>query len=281
MTRNRIAIYVSLAIFLSFIYAGCGSKLGNKVIAKVNDEVVTQAEFQSKIDRLPPYYRALAAQQKDKFLDEIINEKLFLKEAYKHGIDRNKDVKDLIEEAKRKIMVSKFIEDQISRNIKISDKEIEDYYKLHKKEFVMPERYKASHILVATEDQAKKVLERINKGEDFATVAKELSIDASKSNGGDLGYFTEGQMIPDFEAACFKLQPGQTSGIVKTQFGYHIIKLTDKKPSQAKTLGEVSDQIKLRLLDMKKIEKLQEIIKQLREKANITINKDLLQVKEK
>ena len=135
----------------------------------------------------------------------------------------------------------------------------------------MPERYRASHILVSSEPEAKKVLERLQKRESFEAVAKEVSIDPSKANGGDLGYFTEGQMIPDFEAACFKLEIGQTSGILKTQFGYHIIKLTDKKPSQAKTLSEVSDQVRLRLMDMKKMEKLQDIVKELREKASITI----------
>lgn len=250
--------------------AGCGAKPGDKIIARVNGEPITQNELQVKIDRLPPYYRALANQQKEKFLDEIINERLFLKEAYKRGVDRNRDVKDLMEEAKKKIMIAKFIEDEITKNTKISDKEIEDYYKLRKKEFVAPERYKASHILVSTESEAKKVLERLKNNEDFAVVAKEVSIDPSKANGGDLGYFAEGQMIPDFEAACFKLEVGQTSGAVKTQFGYHIIKLTDKKPSQARTLIEVSDQIKLRLLDMKKREKLEGIIKNLRKKASVT-----------
>jgi len=279
MLKNRIASFILVVIFLSFLYAGCSGKLGQKVLAKVNDEVITLAEFQAKIDKLPPYYKALAAGQKDKFLDEIINEKLFLREAHKHGIDRNKDVRDLIEEAKSKIVISKFIEDQLSKNIKIADKEMEDYYKLHKKEFITPDKYKASHILVSTEADAKKVLDRLNKGEDFAKVAKEASIDPSKTNGGDLGYFTEGQMIPDFESACFKLKPGQTSGIVKTQFGYHIIKLTDKKLSETKTLSEVSGQIKTRLTDMKKMENLQAVIKQLRANSKITINKDLLETR--
>jgi len=277
---NR-GLNISCAVLFIFIISGCNLSPGNKVIARVNGESITQAEFQAKIDRLPPYYRTMANEQKDKFLDELINERLFLNQAYKQGVDRNKEVKNLVEEARKKIIVAKFIEDQISRNVNISDKAIEEYYKLHKKEFVAPERYRASHILVSTEAEAKKALDRLNKGEDFAAVAKEISIDPSKTNGGDLGYFTEGQMIPDFEAACFKLEPGEISNVVKTQFGYHIIKLTDKKPSQAKTLSEVSDRIKLSLLDMKKMEKLQEIVKELRSKSKITVNKELLELKGK
>lgn len=268
---NNIVRYMWILFVAVFLTSGCNMKTASKPAARVNGDTITQDELQLKIDRLPPYYRAIANEQKAKFLDEMINEKLFLKEAYKRGVDRNKDVKDLLDEAKKKIIVAKFVEDEITKNTEISDKEIEEYYRLHKKEFVTPERYKASHILVSTEPEAKSVLDRLNKGEDFAAIAKEVSIDLSKTNGGDLGYFTEGQMIPDFEAACFKLEVGRTSGIVKTQFGYHIIKLTDKKPSQVKTLNEVSDQIKLRLLDMKKREKLEDVIKKLREKASITI----------
>jgi parvulin-like peptidyl-prolyl isomerase len=87
-------------------------------------------------------------------------------------------------------------------------------------------------------------------------------------------------MIPDFESACFKLDVGQTSAIVKTQFGYHIIKLTDKKPSQAKALNEVADQIKRRIRDAKKSDRLQELVKDLRSKYSIKINKELLQSKD-
>ena len=123
-------------------------------------------------------------------------------------------------------------------------------------------------------------MNRLSKGEDFAVDAKEVSIDPSRTNGGDLGYFTEGQMIPDFESACFKLDVGQTSAIVKTQFGYHIIKLTDKKPSQAKALNEVADQIKRRIRDAKKSDRLQELVKDLRSKYSIKINKELLQSKD-
>lgn len=269
MVVNRVVKGASIVVLLSGIIAGCNFKPGNKVLATVDNEVITEQYFQAKIDRLPPYYRSLAGDQKDKFLDEIINEKLFLKEAYRRGIDRNKEVRELLEEARKKIIIAKFIEEKVSKNTDVNDKEVEDFYNIHKNEFIVPVKYRASHILTATEQEAKDVLSKLNKGADFAGLAKEFSVDPSKTNGGDLGFFTEGQMIPDFEAACFKLEIGQASNIVRTQFGYHIIRLTDKKPAQARALNEVSDQIKRRLLDTKKIEKLQDIIKELRASARI------------
>jgi peptidyl-prolyl cis-trans isomerase C len=278
MYRHRIIAGICTVAF--FLTAGCNISPGAKVLARIDNESITQKEFQAKLDRLPPYYRAAAREQKEKFLDELINEKIFLKEAYKNGVDKNKEVQELVKEARNKIIATKFIEEQINKNIYVADSEIEDYYARYKKEFVTPTRYKASHILVSTERQAEEALNRLSKGEDFAVVAKEVSIDPSRTNGGDLGYFTEGQMIPDFESACFKLDVGQTSAIVKTQFGYHIIKLTDKKPSQAKALNEVADQIKRRIRDAKKSDRLQELVKDLRSKYSIKINKELLQSKD-
>ena len=271
---NQHRFIAAACVFALLAITGCSVKPGDKVIARVNNEAITESEFQARINRLPAYYRALAVEQKERFLDEIINEKLFLKEAYRLHVDRNKEVKDLVDEARKKIITAKYVEDQIKKNTKISSKDIEQYYELHKKEFVTPERYRASHILVLTQDEAKKVLNRLGNGEDFSAVAKEVSIDPSKTNGGDLGYFTEGQMIPDFEAACFKLEPGQTSDIVKTQFGYHVIRLTEKIPVHERPLSEASEQIKSRLMDAKKIQNLQEIIKSLRSRAKITVYKE-------
>ncbi len=88
---------------------------------------------------------------------------------------------------------------------------------------------KASHILVKTEDEALKLKEEISNGKDFAQAAKEVSLCPSKQNGGDLGYFTKNQMVKEFEDAAFSMEIGEVSNPVKTQFGYHLIYLTDKK----------------------------------------------------
>ena len=125
---------------------------------------------------------------------------------------------------------------------------------------------RASHILVETEDQAKDIVKRIKAGEDFAKLATELSKDpGSGQQGGDLGFFTKERMVPEFSAAAFALAPGQVSDPVKSQFGYHVIKLVDKREKPVPTYDEVKDQIEQFMFRKNQ----QETIKALREAGKI------------
>ncbi|RPK12423.1 peptidylprolyl isomerase [Priestia endophytica] len=130
-------------------------------------------------------------------------------------------------------------------DIKVSDKELKEAYKAKKPEL------KASHILVKDEKTAQEVEKRLKDGEDFAKLAKEYSQDGSAQSGGDLGYFKSGQMVAEFEEAAQKLKVGEISDPVKTQYGYHIIKLTDKKevPSFDKMKDELEQEVKLSKID--------------------------------
>ncbi len=130
------------------------------------------------------------------------------------------------ENLRKEILVNKHKEDYIS-SIEVEEEEARDFFNENKEQL---EVIRASHILVKTEEQAQLVLDRINSGEDFEELAEELSVDkASGLLGGDLGYFTKGTRIPEFEEIAFDLEKGQISDIVKTEVGYHIIKLVDKK----------------------------------------------------
>jgi parvulin-like peptidyl-prolyl isomerase len=149
------------------------------------------------------------------------------------------------------------------KDIKISDDKMKDYYAVNKKNYEKPERVKASHILIRpdasptsptglTDEGAKKmaedVLAKLKAGQDFATLAKKYSADPGSGNkGGDLGWFSKGQMVPEFEKAAFALGKGATSGLIKTQFGYHIIKVTDKDKGFEATFDKVKDKIKAEL----------------------------------
>jgi foldase protein PrsA len=130
-------------------------------------------------------------------------------------------------------------------DIKVSDKELKEAYKAKKPEL------KASHILVKDEKTAQEVEKKLKDGEDFAKLAKEYSQDGSAQSGGDLGYFKSGQMVAEFEEAAQKLKVGEISDPVKTQYGYHIIKLTDKKevPSFDKMKDEPEQEVKLSKID--------------------------------
>jgi|LSQX01.1.fsa_nt_gb peptidyl-prolyl cis-trans isomerase C len=141
-------------------------------------------------------------------------------------------------------------------SVSVSDSEAENYYNDNKEEFKSGESVKASHILVSNENDANEVIAELNRGSSFEDIAKKSSQCPSKSSGGDLGYFTRGRMVPEFEQAAFLMEKDEiSSSPVKTQFGYHIIKLTDKKGPGVLTFEEVKSQIKQQL-GGKKQEKL-------------------------
>ncbi|MDB8806018.1 MULTISPECIES: peptidylprolyl isomerase [unclassified Romboutsia] len=177
--------------------------------------------------------------------------------------------------------------EHFDKTIKISDEEMKKYYEDHKKDYYKDE-VKASHILVSTQDkngkplsdekkkEAKKkaedLLKRAKSGEEFSELAKENSDDpGSAAQGGDLGYFSKGMMVPEFEKAAFNLKPGEISDIVESSFGYHIIKVTDKVNEQT-PYNDVKDSIKTILLN----EKFTEQVTKLTKEAKIEKNKDAL-----
>lgn len=130
----------------------------------------------------------------------------------------------------------------------VPDQEIEDYYRQNLDSFREPEEVRASHILFGDQALAADVLARLQQGSDFAELAQRYSQDpGSAQKGGDLGFFQVGRMIPEFERVAFSLQPGQLSGLVKTQFGFHIIKVTDRHNARMRAFDEVKDEIKERL----------------------------------
>ena len=136
--------------------------------------------------------------------------------------------------------------------------------------------YRASHILVGTLEEAVKIIDRINTGGDFEELAREHSIDLTSKRGGDVGYFSLGQMIPDFEDACVKLNVGEVSNAVKTQYGYHIIKLTDKKPPTPLEFSVIKPRIKTLLANQKKRQLFDKVVTGMKEKYSITKNLELL-----
>ena len=153
---------------------------------------------------------------------------------------------------KRKVRYA-LVDTQALRNrIAVSPQDVQRYYDENEQQYSTPEQVRASHILLKTEGkddaavkkQAEDLLAKIKAGADFAQLATKFSEDeASKAKGGDLDYFGKGQMVPEFDKVAFSLEPGQMSDVVKSQFGYHIIKVTDKKPASKRTLEEVRPQI--------------------------------------
>jgi parvulin-like peptidyl-prolyl isomerase len=164
---------------------------------------------------------------------------------------------------------------EAKNKINITDEELLDYFNKNKDSFFEPEKVHALHILVETEEEANNILNKLKEGIiDFAELAKEKSIDPSAKNGGDLGFFARGQMVKEFEDAAFSLKPGEISGIVKTEFGYHIIKCIEKKEAYNPTFEEAKENINNVLKNQKEIEATQNLVSNLTDNANIIIKYD-------
>lgn len=169
----------------------------------------------------------------------------------------------ILQELKTDLMVNKYLLDKI-QNMIPTDDELKTIFD----DLKMDTKVKASHILVDTEEEALKVIERINNGEDFAELAKEVSVDtASGTNGGDLDYFTYEQMVQPFSEAAFAMEIGEVSQPVKSDYGYHIIKLTDKIVDESITVESEKD----KLTEDYKTNKYQELLKKLKSEAEIVI----------
>jgi foldase protein PrsA len=150
------------------------------------------------------------------------------------------------ENIKTYLLTEKLLQDRIS----ISDDQVKEYFEENKDSFAQEEQVEASHILVEDEETAKEVKEKLDNGGDFAELAKEYSTDTSNAeSGGELGFFAKGEMVTEFDEKAFAMKKGEISEPVKTEFGYHIIKVTDKKEAKEAVLDEHKEEVKDLLFD--------------------------------
>ncbi len=278
-----VAVFCVIAVTVF----GCGRRGGRGatkdsmlVLAQVGNEVITLKDFNEKLANLPDNIRAIAENNKIEYLNNIILEMLLYKEGLKKGLDKDKEIQEFFKEAKKKIIIARLAKDEVEDKIKIKENEIRNYYEEHKENFKSPELYKASHILVTTLEEAVEIIDDLNTGASFDKLAESRSLDTTKDRGGDIGYFTTGQMVPDFEEACLKLEVGEISGPVKTQFGYHVIKLTDKKGPEAMKFDKVKPRIENILMTQKSRTLFDLLVTRLKTESNIVINNELIEPQE-
>lgn len=247
-----------------------------KVLAVVGDEKITPEEFNKIVSEMPEQYRGMASEDPKQALEMIIEQKLLLKEAKKRNLENTEDFKKRMAYVTEQILIQELLSNEIKQNVSVSEEEAKQYYESQKSEFEEPEKLRASHILVATEKEAKDILKQLKKGADFAALAKEKSTCPSKEQGGDLGFFTRGKMVKEFEDVAFSLETGKISDVVKTQFGYHIIRVEEKQPAGAKSYDEVKDSLKQILAIRKQQQTVNDMVQSLKTATKITINEELL-----
>jgi len=270
--------YLALALtVLAVSFVGCAKGTDREVLVRIDrNHAITLRDFNERIAKLPERYQELIKKNKRQFLDEVIIDTILYKEAIRQRLDSDEEVKEVVEEAKKKILIARLLQNDLEGEDMVSDTEIDDYYTANKEKFAMPEVLRASHILVRTESGAKDVLDELSDGANFEELARTRSIDPSAKIDGDIGFFTKGQLVPEIEDACFEMKPGEISGVVKTKFGYHIIKLTERREPRVKELAEVRDAIKQTILRLKKRMLFQQYVAKLKEKSTISVNDKLL-----
>ncbi|HET6782179.1 MAG TPA: peptidylprolyl isomerase [bacterium] len=305
-SRSKVIIFTAVFVVLATAAAvtlTAGMKRSTAVAARVNGEVIYATDLDTEVDAIARQY-GIPDDDKQRteiiriVLDQMIEQRIINQEARRYDavaseaqistqladIRRNfpsdAEFRQALEQRRwtladlknrlRGTITMQNLTERVT-TITVTDAEIQKYFNEHRSEYDQAEQVRVSHILLETEAEARLVLARLRRGEKFGELAQQYSKDpGSKAQGGDLGFVSRGQLVGEFEKAAFSLKPGQTSGIVKTQFGFHIIRVTDSRSPQAARIEAVRDQIRGQLLTRKREAAFQEWLKQAKGKAKIT-----------
>ncbi len=232
---------VALAAFLA-IPSVVRAQDTDAVVARVNGVDIRQSDLATAEDEVGSSIPQMSPDQKREYLITYLSDVIIVAQAAeKQNIADRDDVKHRIAFERNKVLMEALLQD--TGKAALTDDALHKVYDEAVKQMPPEEEVHARHILVPTEDEAKEIEAELKKGADFATLAKEKSKDPGAADGGDLGYFTKDQMVPEFSAAAFKLDKGQISDPVHTQFGWHIIKVEDKRIKPTPTFDEVKPQL--------------------------------------
>ena len=238
----------------------------NKILANVGGFPITDADVDKFLMGLGQRGAAYNTPEGRKMiLTQLINNKLLLLDAKRNLFEGEAEFRERLQALKDQLLTS-YASEKVIRSVSVSDKEAEEYYEEHKAELVSEESVSASHILVETEEAALEILKKIESGEmSFEACAKEYSSCPSKENGGSLGEFGRGQMVPEFDKKVFEMSPGEiTKEPLKTQFGYHLIRLDAKNAAREIPYLEIKDRLKEAVLEEKQKKAYESKINQLK-----------------
>lgn len=242
----------------------------------INEELLLKEAERQKVSVSPDAIEKRFASLQARFPSE---------EAFNQELSRRAlTAEQLRDNIRRGLMRHEVITKEVVEKVSVSSQEVEAYFENHKEKYVQEETVHARHILILVapdaspeddqkaKDKASAVLVRAKKGEDFAKLAQEFSEGPTKDRGGDLGYFGRDQMVKPFEDAAFSLKKGEVSGVVRTKFGYHIIKVEDRQEFKRLSSEEAKDQVKDDLTNEKVNAQYQAYVEELRKKAKVTVN---------
>jgi len=247
MRRPVQALAVSL-LAVSLGSASLSAQEPGDVVAKVGDAEITEADMAfaaqdlgQELQRFPP------AQWRKLLLDVMIDMELMAQAAREAGLDKDPDFQKQLEFLEMRALRNAYLGEKINGDI--SDEDVQAAYEKEFADYEGPEELNARHILVTDKAEAEAIIKELDEGADFAALAREKSTGPSGPNGGSLGYFTKGQMVKPFEEAALALEPGSyTKEPVETQFGWHVIKLEDKRRQEKPALEEIAQGLRQQLM---------------------------------
>lgn len=296
-------------LILALGLTGCSSIGGEQWIAKVNGQTISVKDFDARVSEIQTYYESQGMnfeseeakqaldQVKGELLESMIAYTLVDQEVKKQGLnpddpkvkEQEDNIKSMLgDEAtytswlkQQGITQSEFknylvLLTNVTKDVTVTDEQIRAYFDSHPEEFGgQPEQVKARHILVEAEEKAKELIAKLDGGADFVQLAKENSTEpGAADSGGDLGYFPKGTMVPEFETAVFAQEVGTYSKTpVKTEFGYHVIKVEDHKQAVKADFNQAKAQVAEAALASARAEKFDAYFKGLRENANVEYTK--------
>lgn len=251
---------------LSFGFFG----FGGEYLVKVGGTKITEEDVQDRINSFPENVQAQLEneQVKERLINQMIDETILLEAAKKEGITRSDEYKKQLSQLKKQLLLSLYVQEKIENKITVTGDDVRAVYEANKN--LYGEARNAQHILVKTEREANRIAARLKKGASFSDLAQEVSEDpGSKDRGGNLGWFTRGQLVPEFEAAVYALKnKGDISPAVKSEFGYHIIKLNDIRPP-LELNEQVAQQIGNQIRQQKEQQIGNELLSSLKEKIKV------------
>ncbi|MCX7916618.1 MAG: peptidyl-prolyl cis-trans isomerase [bacterium] len=261
-----------LMIITIFLISLSIVKERRKIVAVVNGYKITIDDILEKIRSSPEVYKEAFFIDPKVVIDEYINQIILFQHAKKYEGKLKKKVENKIKNYYMEVLTQEFVENILINEITITDEEISNYYNTHLNEFIIPEKVQISEIVVSSKEKADEILNRLRLGESFEKIAETESISFTKEKRGEIGWIEVEKLNPEVASLISQLKPGEIlANIIKTEMGYHIIKLTGRTEKRILTLNEATPMIKNLLLSQKKKKEVEDLMKKLKEKSKIEI----------
>jgi len=303
---NRRLVPFFLLLFLAAGLGACQQKDASQAqaLVRVDGRVVTLEQFERDLEKSLPADQTVSEEERSEmkrsFLVQVIDRELALAEADRLGLSvsaqeeeaafqeyrrdypentfdqmlkgRNITLEDWKKELREGLLMEKVLNVAVYSRVEVSDEEIAAYYDEYREEFDRPEQVRARQILVSSQEEGERVLGLLRQGEDFEAVARKYSLSPDAEEGGDLGFFSRGEMPAEFDAVVFSLTPGRLSDLTQSSYGYHLFKVEEKRKAVRLPLNEVKEDIRQTLRTQKEERAYQQWLHELRGRAVIEVD---------